>query len=259
MFLVVAALCSTAFTLGGMTAGSRQDASGIPPQHPVQLALRYQKELGLSSEQVASVNQLRDALAKEFAPFRVQAESIQHQMQELQQSGQLDADAAGKLQKDGEELGAKMKPMFERYAKSLGDLLSDEQRQKLMKLSQATSHDSDESDFPLMVIMQSRDQLGITPQQFTKLQYLQADFIRAFAPIREQVELLQMDMQEKFGKAGTQPTPDYIERGQKLKGSVTELKTQFSNRAISDVLLPNQKAKLEELLHGEHRSAPSGG
>jgi Spy/CpxP family protein refolding chaperone len=255
---VIAMLCSAAFTLGGRTA-HQGDTTGIPPGHPIMLALQHQQELGLSPEQIDKLTQMRDALAKEFAPLREQVESIQHQMQELQQSGKPDEETAKKLQREGEELGAKIQPLFERYAKPIGDLLTTEQREKLMKLSQANSKPSSGDEFGLMVIMQSREQLRITPQQFTKLQYLQADFIRAFAPLREKMELLQMEVQEKFGKAGKEPTQDYQEIGMNLQKQVAALQSQISDHAINDVLEPQQRARLAELLHGEHPSAKDGG
>jgi hypothetical protein len=237
----------------------RQDASGIPAEHPLSLAYRYQQELALTADQVIKLGQLRDDMVKEFAPLREQAESIQHRMQELQQSGTPNEDAAKKLKLEGEELGMKLQPLFERYAKSVGDLLTQEQREKLMKLAQANAQRADGQEFPLMVALQSREQLGITPQQFTKLQYLQADFIRAFAPLREAMELLQMEMQEKFGKVGEQPTADYQEKGAALQKKVSELQAEFSGKAVKDVLNRDQRAKLEELLHGEHRAAKDGG
>ncbi len=259
MFVVIAVLCSAAFTLGGKAVASQSDASGIPPEHPVALALRFQQELGLSSEQVAKLDQSREAMAKEFAPLRERAQSIQHRMQELQQSGKSDEDAAKKLQHEGEELGAKIQPLFERYSQSVVQLLSPEQREKLMKLSEAHAHGPEGRGFVMMFVMQSREQLGISPQQFTKLQYLQADFIRAFAPLREQMETLQMEVQEQFGRAGKEPTREYRERAEGLQKKIGELQAQFSERAIKDVLQPNQRAKLVELLHGEHRSAPNRG
>jgi hypothetical protein len=45
-------------------------------------------------------------------------------------------------------------------------------------------------DFALMTALDHRDMLGLTSAQTTKLQLLQADFIRLFAPLREQYENL---------------------------------------------------------------------
>ena len=44
--------------------------------------------------------------------------------------------------------------------------------------------------FALMVALNFRDELGLTPHQTTELQLLQAGFLKEFAPIREQFELL---------------------------------------------------------------------
>jgi len=128
-----------------------------------------------------------------------------------------------------------------------------------MNLSNAVGHPSEAQEFMLNTIMQSREQLGITPQQFTKLQYLLADFIRAFAPVREKMELLQLDIQDKFAKVGKEPTPEYGEHAAELQKQVAALQTQFSEQALKNVLEPKQRTKLEELLHGERRSAPNGG
>ena len=259
MLVVLATLCGAAFSLGSRSSVGRQDASGIPPEHPVVLALHYQHELGLSEEQIQKLTTLHDALAKEFAPFREQADSIQHRMQDLQQSGRPDPEAGKKLKEEADALGENIKPLFERYAQQVGPLLTDEQRQKLMQFSKEAPHPSDGKEFVLDTIMKSRTELEITPQQFTKLQYLLADFIRAFAPVREEIELLQMAIQSQFINVSKQPTPEFINKAQELQGKVAALQTQFSDQAIKDVLDPKQRTKLEELLHGEHRSATGGG
>ena len=259
MFVVVATLCGASFTLGSASSGGRQAWNGIPPEHPVMLALRYQQELALTDDQTQKITALRDELGKEFAPLHEQANALQQRMQELQQSGNPDAVAAAKLKEEGDALGAKMQPLFERYAQEVGKLLTDDQRQKLTAYSDAGAHPSDGKEFVLNTIMQSRDQLGITPQQFTKLQYLLADFIRAFAPVREKMELLQLEIQAKFAKEGQSPTPEYSQRAADLQKQVAALQSQFSDQAATDVLDSKQRTKLQELLHGEHRSAPNGG
>ena len=259
MFVVAATLCGGAFSLGSRSSGGRQDASGIPSEHAVLLALRYQHELSLTDEQVQHLHGLRDEMGKEFAPLHEQADAIQHRMQELQQSGKPDQETAAKLQQEGESLGAKMKPLFERYAQEVGKLLTDEQRQKLMKFANAAVPPSDGEDFVLNTIMQSRTQLEITPHQFTKLQYLLADFIRAFAPLREKMELLQIEIQDKFTKTGNQPSAEYSGRAKEIQKQVASLQSQFSDQAIRDVLEAKQRTELKELLHGEHRSAINGG
>jgi Spy/CpxP family protein refolding chaperone len=259
MFVVVATLCGASFTLGTASSGGRQDASGIPSEHSVMLALHYQHELALTGEQIQKITALRDAMGKEFAPLHEQADALQKRMQDLQQSGNSDQEAAAKLKQEGDALGAKMQPLFERYAQEVGKLLTDEQRQQLMKFSNASGHPSEGQDFVLNTIMQSRDQLGITPQQFTKLQYLLADFIRAFAPVREKMELLQLEIQDKFAKESLAPTPEYLDQAAGLQKQVSALQSQFSDQALKDVLESKQRTKLEELLHGEHRSTPNGG
>ena len=258
MFIVVATLCGASFTLGSASSGGRQDASGIPSEHPVMLAMHYQHELALSDEQIKELTGLREDMGKEFAPLREQAEAIQHRMQDLQQSGNPDQETGNKLKQEGDALGAKMKPLFDKYAEMVGKLLTDEQRQKLMKFSNAAGHPSDGQEFVLDTIMKSRDQLGITPQQFTKLQYLLADFIRAFAPVREKMELLQLEIQDKFVKAGNPPPSEYSDRAAEIQKQVAVLQSQFSEQAKKNVLESNQRAKLEELLHGEHRTTPNG-
>ena len=110
-----------------------------------------------------------------------------------------------------------------------------------------------------MFIMQAREQLSITPQQFTKLQYLQADVIRAFAPLREEMELLQAEVQAKVANGATEPPPELKERGAGIQKKVKELQANFSDRAIKEVLEPKQRAMLEELLRGKHNPAPNGG
>ena len=253
--IVMAMLCTAAFTLGSSTAKNQADKSGIPPQHPLSLALRFRQDLGLEATEVAKLEQLRTELAKEFAPFHEQAESIQKRMEALQKSGSNDQEAAIALKKEAEQLGTKVQPLFEKYANEVISQLSNEQREILMKLSEAHAHDSDTKEFALMFIISEREQLAIAPQQFTKLQYLQADFIRAFAPLREQVELLQL---KEKAKGGEEPTPEFREQVAMIQKQVSDLQDQFSKKAIQEVLLPNQRAKLEELQGGQHRSGQNG-
>ena len=259
MIVMVATLCGASFTLGSASSGRPQDTSGIPAEHPVMLALHYQRELALDDNQLQKLNAMRDEFAKEFAPLRQQVESLQHRMLELKQSENPNQDTAAKLKQEGDAIGAKMKPIIEGYAHQVGQLLTDEQRQKLTKFANAAGHHSDGQEFVLNTIMESRDQLGITPQQFTKLQYLLADFIREFAPIRERMELVQIEIQDKFGKAGKSPAPEYIELATDIQKQVADLQTKFSARAASEVLDPKQRTKLGELLNGDHRSKSTGG
>jgi Spy/CpxP family protein refolding chaperone len=260
MFVVVATLCGAAFTLGSRTSenmsmGGRQDASGLPAQHPVVLALRYRRELALTDAQIQKFTAMRDGMAKEFAPLQEQADAIQHRMQTLQQSGKPDPEAAEKLKEEGDALGAKMQPLFSRFDKAAGNLLTEDQRRKLLKLSNPPENKPDGQEFALDVIMRSRDELELTPPQFTQLQYLQADLIRAFAPLREKMEYLQLEIQDKFAKTGKTPTPEYGARAAEIQRQVAALQSEFSERAIRDVLAPKQRAKLEELMHGDHRPA----
>ncbi len=256
LLALVATLCGGAFNLGSMSSGGRQDSSGIPPEHPVALALRYQRELALTGDQLQKLTALRDEMGKEFAPLLAQADTIQHQMQELQQSGNPDQATAEKLKQAGDALGAKMQPLFERYGQEAAKLLTDEQLQKLTKLSTSGKPAADKQEFVLDVIMHSREQLDITPQQFTKLQYLQADLLRAFAPLREKMELLQIEIRDKFAKAGKEPTAEYRGRAEEIQKQVAALQAGVSDQAVKNVLEPKQRAKLEELLHGEHRATP---
>jgi Spy/CpxP family protein refolding chaperone len=257
--VVMALLCTGAFTLGGAAAKGQGDMAGIPAEHPVALAYRFRQELGLSGEQQAKLEQMRATMAIEFAPYRSDAEAIQHRMQELQSSGKASPEAGEKLKKEGDALGAKMQALFERYGQGLFAILTPEQRGKLGQLTEAHSHNSGGHDFVLMFIVQSREQLGIDPQQFTKLLYMQADFIRAFAPVREQAEMLGMEIQEKFQKEGKEPPAEYRQRMGDLQKKIMEMQGKFSEQAVREVLRPEQRAKLGELLHGEHRPEQSGG
>lgn len=259
MFIVAATLCGAAFTLGSTSSKGRQDASGIPPEHPVMLALHYQRELALTDDQVQKLNAIRDAFSKEFAPMHDQADALQHKMQDLQQSGNPDQEAAAKLKQEGNTLGAKMQPLFERYSHEVGNLLSEDQRKKLMEFSKAGGQPSEVQEFVLDTIMKSREQLGVTPQQFTKLQYLLADFIRAFAPVREKMELLQVEIRDRTAAEGMVPPEEYSKKGSDLQKQVADLQSQFSEQAKKDVLDPKQRTKLEALLHGNNRSKPNGG
>lgn len=257
MFVVIAVLCAGAFALGG-AAAVQAGPEGVPPNHPIALAMRFHQELDLTGDQTTRIGELKEAMAKDFAPFHEKVESLQRRVHELQQSGKADPASISALQHEGDELTGKMRPMFDRYARSLFELLTPEQREKLAKLAEAHANEGDPREFVLMFIMQAREQLGVNPQQFTKLQYLQADFIRAFAPLREQMEMTQMEAQEKYGKVGKEPPPEFMARVQALQKKVKDLQAQFSERAVKEVLQPNQQAKLSELLGGDRRSGKSG-
>jgi hypothetical protein len=259
LFFVITGLCAAAFTLGGAASAQGDGQIGIPQEHPLALALKFRQELGLNSDQVAHLQEMMVSFTQEFAPIRQKADSIQHRMQELQQSGKQDPEAGKALQREADGLGESAKPLFEKYAQSAMQLLTPEQREKLSKLADAHSQQAKPQDFVMMFVMEHREQLGISPQQFTKLQYLQADFIRAFAPIREQAEMLGMEAQEKFGKAGKEPPPEFRQQMEGIQKKVMQLQGQFSERAVKEVLQPNQRAMLEEMLRGDHRPGQPGG
>lgn len=259
MLVVTALLCSAAFTIGSRASVRQSDEGGIPPQHALALALHYSQELSLTTDELAKLTQMRDEMASEFAPLKKEAEAIQQRMRALQQSGHPDEATAKQLQSEGDAVGSKMQPLFERYATEVGNLLAPDQREKLLKLAEANAPKQEAQDFVLMELLQSRDQFDITPQQFTKLQYLQADFIRAFAPLREQMELLQIEVQKKFGKSEGGPPAEYRERGEAIQKQVAALQAAVSEHAVNDVLNQSQRTKLDAFLHGDHSSASSGG
>ncbi|MEZ0325505.1 MAG: hypothetical protein ACAH95_06340 [Fimbriimonas sp.] len=90
--------------------------------------------------------------------------------------------------------------------------------------------------FALMTALDHREVLALTPAQVTKLQLLQADFIRYFAPLREQYELAgteekglvkvrqgskmewRVDVEEKIFKATGGKLPSNLKPGTDLDG-----------------------------------------
>ena len=111
MFVVIAGLCSAAFTLGSTAA--QGDPSGIPAEHPIALALRFHSELGLSQDQKSKLETLKGEMVKEFSPLRQQAEGIQRRMEELQKSGSQDQEKGKALQREAAALGEKIKPVID--------------------------------------------------------------------------------------------------------------------------------------------------
>jgi Spy/CpxP family protein refolding chaperone len=257
LIVVMLALCAGAFKLGGAAGSRTQGLEGILENHPISIALRHHEELGLNSDQVRHLEEMLGALNKEFAPFKAKAQDIHRRMEELQRSGSKDEAAAKALQREAEDLGSHLKPVFESFAQTAFEILTQEQREKLMRMVDAHSQDHGDS-FLLMHLMEARERLGITPQQFTKLQFLQADFIRAFAPIREQVEMSMMEAHEKYAKAGKEPPAEFRERMEGLQRKVKELQNQFSERAVKEVLTPEQRARIQEMMRGD-RAGHSGG
>lgn len=239
---IVAALVIAALAAASVFAQEGLE-QGIPLQHPVTFALRYRNEISLSQDQVASLERLRGAFARDFAPFREKMGAIQRRMGEIQRGGNPDPNEVQKLEVAAGELENAIRPLADGYAQQAMQLLRPEQQQKLARLAEAApGKDGEGKDFPLVLMMQERARLGITPQQFTKLQFLQADFIRAFAPLREQMEMIQIELR------GKPPTPEIAQRVEALVKQIKELQATFSERAARDVLTTDQRARLGDLL-----------
>jgi len=62
---------------------------------------------------------------------------------------------------------------------------------------------NEEKGFGLLIALRDRDELKLTPQQVTKLQLLQADFIRRFAPLREAYETRVDNLKWRYPEAET--------------------------------------------------------
>lgn len=246
------------FTLGRSSVTSGQaDEFGVPKDHPVVVALAMRTELKLSFSQTARLEDIKNALARKLEPFGRRAKEIENMARRVQQLGS-DPQAKSRLEADmkglRQTIEVQVPPLMEKAAEEVVQTLDQSQRESLQRILQAKMAKSGSDDLVLTFIMEHREQLGISPQQFTKLQYLQADLIRAFAPIREQVELLQIEMRRTVEQTQKEPPTESVQTMKSFEERVAKLKEQISNRAIEEVLNPEQRQKLHELLRGRSKS-----
>jgi hypothetical protein len=238
------------YMTGHFTVQHGQGApNGVPHEHPLTIALEAKAELQLSPAQVAHLEQLRAAMFKELEPVHARLQGIHERAAMAHEAGDLQA--MEQIEKEVKAIEAIARPIMERFAQETIKVLTPEQHQKLGQMVNARMANHGSRDFVMMFMMEAREQLGITPQQFTKLQYLQADFIRAFAPLREELETMHM----QFMAGGKTPSAEDMKRATELQKRVKELQNQFTNRAIKEVLNPEQRQKLEQLLQhgGQHQ------
>jgi hypothetical protein len=271
----------TTMGLGGYMTGhftmqhGQEAPNGVPHEHPLTIALEAKTELQLSAAQVAHLElsaaqvahleQLRAAMFKELEPVHARLQSIHERAAKAHETG--DRQAMEQIEKEVKAIEAVARPIMERFTHETIKALSPEQHQKLGQMVNARMANHGSRDFVMMFMMEAREQLGITPQQFTKLQYLQADFIRAFAPLREELETMHM----QFMAAGKTPSAEDMKKATELQKRVKELQNQFTNRAIKEVLNPEQRQRLEQLLQqggqpqpgnhdgGQHGTGGNGG
>ncbi len=249
--------------VGGFTLGRSSPDVGqsqgiaVPQEHPVIVALERRTELRLSPTQIARLEDIKAALAKNLEPFQRRAKELENRVRELQQSGGND-EARAKLESEmnalRQSLETQVPPLMTKAAEEVVQTLDQGQRETLQRLMQVKMAKTGSHDLVLTFIMDKREQLGISPQQFTKLQYLQADLIRAFAPIREQVELHQMEMQKAVQRTQVEPPAEMVQKMRSLEEQVAKLKVLISNRSIEEVLNPEQRQKLQMLLRESNKS-----
>jgi hypothetical protein len=251
----------TVMGFGGYMTGhlkmqhDRGASGNLPHEHPVTLALEFKNELQLSAEQIVRLEDLQAAMAKEMGPIHAKAADIHERAAKAHETG--DREAMARIENDMKALEAEVKPTIERFSQEAIKILTQEQHQRLAQIVNARMADHGARDFMLMYIMHSREQLGISPQQFTKLQYLQADFIRSFAPLREKLELLHLQAKD----AGKEPPRQVIEAASALEKRIKEMQAMYSQRALKEVLSPEQSQKVEQLLRdgGDQHSGSHGG
>ncbi len=250
------------FTLGRSSPNAGQARElVVPHEHPVFIALEMRTELKLSAEQLVRLEDIKAALAKELEPFHRRATALENRARELQQSGggsQAKAQLEAEMNALHQFLKEQVPPILEKAAEEVAQTLDQKQRETLQRLAQARMAKSGAHDLVLTFIMENREQLGISPQQFTKLQFLQADLIRAFAPVREQMELLQIDVRKTVEQTQTEPPAELLHKMKSLEGQVAKLKEHISNRAIEEVLNPEQRQKLHRLLRESGKSNGGG-
>jgi len=82
----------------------------------------------------------------------------------------------------------KMDTVYRKYQTMAFQQMTPKVSEKVKEVVASRRDMNEEKGFGLLVALRNRDDLKLTPQQVTKLQFLQADFIRRFAPIREAYE-----------------------------------------------------------------------
>lgn len=224
----------------------------LPADHPVTQALNRKSELKLTQEQTVKLTAIKAELETRFAKVNQRLAEIQARMESAKANG--DEGEARLAAEDQAKLAQEVKETLAPYVESTGrqalEILTDEQRAKLTGVPQGP----EKHDLLLGYIMEHRDQIGVTPQQFTKLMYLQADLIRAVAPIREQVELLQEQAKASKDPADAQAV---MEKVVPLAAKVEDLKKEFSRKATEEVLDEPERKKLQQLLAAKGATAES--
>jgi|CXWL01.1.fsa_nt_gi Skp family chaperone for outer membrane proteins/quinol monooxygenase YgiN len=258
LVVVFSAMGAGGFTLGRSSASSGQAGGlGVPQDQPVVIALENRSELKLSAAQSARLEDIKLSLEKKLEPFQRRAKELENKVRELQQSGGT-PEARARLEEEmkalQQTLESQVPTIIAKATEDVLQTLNQEQREALQRLMQTRMGKSGADNLVLTFIMEKREQLGLSPQQFTKLQYLQSDLIRAFAPVREQIEMLQIEMRRGVEQTHKEPGAQLIQRMRSLEEQVAVMKEKFSNRAIEEVLSAEQRQKLQSLLHGNGKT-----
>ncbi|MCH8274685.1 MAG: hypothetical protein IH851_07840 [Armatimonadetes bacterium] len=213
--------------------------------HPIAWALELHERLGMNEEQIKVLRAVWAALKESMANIGRKMEEVERRVAELKETGRWNEEAAADIERHMAALHRAADKTREAGG-HLHELLTEDQMRRLEEIMDAQHAGRAAREFLLEFLMAARERLEITPQQFTQLQYLQADYIRAFAPVRERAELLEIRVHEEF--EGREPPPDIREEMQGLERAHAELREAISQRAL-EVLTPDQRERLERILH----------
>ena len=118
------------------------------------------------------------------------------------------------------------------------ETLRPEVRGRVFSEVRAIRAEESERGFALLIALRERDSLKLTPRQVTQLQLLQSDFIRRFAPLREESETtavievrgaaFAVETIDSKGKAAPNQTVTLAAKGVELKGGEVELRGEVT-------------------------------
>jgi len=199
--MVTAALAAVGLSIGGYELGTSRAAAPVPPvavdvpnDHPISVALQSPVSQAMSPVERTRLVEMARSYRQDQEKAQVDAAVQATQVTCRLQSGEVrTAPAQQKLdqvRKDVEKQFVQQNRdiVFRKYS----DLVLQEMTPKISKrvkeVVDARRDMDEERGFGLLIALRSRDEMKLTPHQVTKLQLLQSDFIRRFAPIREAYE-----------------------------------------------------------------------
>lgn len=154
---------------------------------------RLEAELARKSKQTDSKTKEVQELKRKIAEARNSKDQINDGYFDIAKNGRTIVDGQEKfidLRRDVEKqlTQKKTEDLYVKYRDIALQQMTPDVSEKVKQVAASRRDMDEEKGFGLLIALRNRDELKLTPRQVTQLQYLQADFIRQFAPIREAYE-----------------------------------------------------------------------